>query len=82
MRPDLINVIITHKPHPEIENLSYYDVTEAGSKIDSTVLNWLILWAVSHGKNVIYEVGGEVFRIGNPDFIAMMDAIINDHINK
>ena len=82
MRPDQINVIITHKPHPEIHNLSYYDVTEAGSKIDSTVLNWLMLWAFANTKNVIYEVGGEVFRIGNPDFINMMDQIINAQLIK
>ena len=66
-QPSLANIIIT-KRVPEDTTLTYYEVAECGTKIDSTVLNWLILWAVREQVNLIYSVGGENHCLGNERF--------------
>lgn len=67
LKPNLSNVIIT-KRVPNDANLTYYDVIETGTKIDSTVLNWIILWALRENINLLYHVGGEAHCLGSEHF--------------
>jgi hypothetical protein len=48
--------------------ITYYDVIETGTKIDSTVLNWIILWALRENINLLYHVGGEAHCLGSEHF--------------
>jgi hypothetical protein len=76
MKPSLSNVIISYKNHPTNDTLSYYDVLEHSRKMDSVVLNWVLRWALGNGKNIIYEVEGKLYTIGNPQFLETLDKII------
>lgn len=76
LKPNLTNVIISKKV-PENKNLTYYDVIEAGGKIDSEVLNWIIRWALSQPitKNLIYSVNGNKYVLGTTEFIEAVHAL-------
>lgn len=76
MKPSISNVVMTHKPHPTDDSLSYYDVMEHSKKIDSVVLNWVIRWALANGKNIIYEVEGKLYTIGNQKFLETIEKIV------
>lgn len=68
MKPSLSGVIISEKVHSTNPSLSYFDITEAGKKIDSTILNWIIHWALGKKINLIYEIDGKMHRLGNKEF--------------
>ena len=68
MKPNLSNVIISEKVNEDNPNLTYYEVNEAGGKIDSSVLNWLIHWALREKKNIIYEIAGKQHVLGGNEF--------------
>ena len=68
MKPSSSNVIVTHKTSPDDPTVSYYQVTEAGGKIDSSVLNWLIHWALRNQINICYEVAGKHHVMGTQAF--------------
>ena len=72
----LCNVVISYKKHPTDDTLSYYDVMEHSKKMDSVVLNWVLRWALGNGKNIIYEVEGKLYTIGNPQFLETLDKIV------
>jgi hypothetical protein len=55
MRPDLCNVIVTRRIENDEEWLY---LTEAGHKMDSSVLSWIMLWAVNNKINIRYQVDG------------------------
>lgn len=55
MRPDLSKVIVVRR---ERDNKEWIEVKEAGQKIDSAVLSWMVLWAVNNNKNLHYQVDG------------------------
>jgi len=76
MKPTLSNVVISHKKHPTDDTLSYYDVMEHSKKMDSVVLNWVLRWALGNGKNIIYEVDGKLYTIGNPQFLETIQKIV------
>ena len=59
------NVIITKKTG----KTEHYQVIEAGVKIDSAVLNWVFLWALNTGNNVLYFVDGGPNRVGSKEFV-------------
>jgi hypothetical protein len=82
MKPDLVNVIITHSPHPTNENLSYYNIIEAGDKMNSKVLNWIFHWALQKNKNILYEVHGELHRFGNDEFVKTLDELVKNNKQK
>lgn len=72
MKPSMTDVVISRRKVSGTEIL-YYTIIEAGSKIDSGVLNWLIQWALSTGNNIHYEVGGKPYMIGTVEFIEKMN---------
>jgi hypothetical protein len=65
MQPNLINQIIKKNV---TNQFTYYELIEAGEKIDSSILNWFIQAAI-HGKmNVKYTLEGLPYYIGDPYF--------------
>lgn len=75
MKPNKSNVIITLRTFGEEPEEYYYNVTETGSKIDSTVLNWIIHWALMNQKNICYEVAGKNHIMGTAKFREAIDKL-------
>lgn len=75
MKPSLSNVIITHRTSNDQPELSYYHVSETGSKIDSSVLNWLIHWSLNTKSNICYEVAGTQHVMGTAKFMAAVNGV-------
>jgi hypothetical protein len=65
MRPDLIKAVVLRKITNDIE---YLQILESGAKLDSSVLNWFIVWAISNGKNIAYEIEGGMNKMGSEEF--------------
>ena len=73
MKPNLSGVIITKVstivPYSlGMNKVEYYDVIETAGKIDSSVLNWLITWAIDNDINLAYEVDGGRHVVGDEEF--------------
>lgn len=66
LKPNLSKVIITKKTINDTD-VAYYEVVEAGSTIDSSVLNWLIHWALRNEKSLIYQVQGKSHTLANQE---------------
>jgi len=66
MRPDLIDVIVVKRLR---EGIEYYKLIEMGKKLDSAVLNWFVMWAISEGKNILYFINDGSNRIGSEQFL-------------
>lgn len=54
-RPDLSKVIVDKRQH---EGREWLEVCEAGQKMDSAVLSWILIWAKNNNKNVLYQIEG------------------------
>lgn len=69
LKPDVSNVLITSREVTKDGKVfPYYDIIEAGSKMDAEILNWLIHWILMSGVNSRYEVSGNKFVFGDPYF--------------
>ena len=73
MKPNLSNIVITKRTirvpaEGGMRQFDYYDAIEAGDKIDSSVLNWLIHWALEDNINLVYELDGKAHSIGHREF--------------
>ena len=66
MRPDLSNALVTKRIH---ENIEYFEIIECGQKMDSSVLSWLIVWALNNVKNLKYQIDGGFTKIGTEEFM-------------
>jgi hypothetical protein len=78
LKPNLSNTIITKRstriPTEEgMKTITYYDVIEAGDKLDSSVLNWLLHWAIDNKLNIAYELEGKVHVVGDDDFKRLLN---------
>ena len=78
LKPNLSNTIITKRStripaEGGMKTITYYDVIEAGSKLDSSVLNWLLHWAIDNKLNVAYELEGKVHVVGEEDFKGLLN---------
>jgi hypothetical protein len=75
MKPSTCKIIITKR---NIEGIEYFEVVEAGSKIDSTVLNWLFS---EHLKgtipNLSYTIDYGQNFLGSKEFIDKMKKVDN-----
>lgn len=69
MKPSLSNVIVIPD---EIKGIPFFRVTEAGNKMESNVLNWILRWAMKHQFNVSYEVYGHTYFMGSEEFHKVM----------
>ena len=66
VKPNMSDVIITKR---KIETHDYWDVIECGKKMDSSVLNWLMLHAINNSTNMVYRVDGGMNFLGTTEFI-------------
>lgn len=66
MKPDEINVIITRR---SVNGIEFWDVMEAGSKLDVSVLNWLYIYCINNQQNSVYRINGGFNYIGTDEFI-------------
>jgi hypothetical protein len=66
MKPNLVNAIINKVSH---DNIPYYVLVEAGSKLDSSVLSWMIQWALNTNNNLLYYIDGGINRVGSREFL-------------
>lgn len=71
MKPDVINTIITLRKFPD-RPIEYWDVIEAGEKLDARVLSWLIMHALSNGINLRWMIDGGAQWIGSQEFLDAM----------
>ena len=82
MKPNLSNVIITEKIlTKDNKQFNYYEMIEAGSKVESEILNWIIHWALSSQINLQYEVAGNKFIFGEPEFAEAL-ASVSGNVTK
>ena len=65
MKPNKINVIIDKRT---LDGIEYLKVTEAGNALSTKVLSWLVQYALKTNLNLSWEVDGERYWIGNPEF--------------
>lgn len=83
MKPNLSNVIVSQKGfQKDGKDFHYYEVIEAGKKIESEVLNWIIHWALGSGINIVYEVAGNKFIFGEPEFAESLSEMIGENVTK
>lgn len=69
MKPSEVNAIIDIQ---EQQGIKYLRVKEAGAKLDSKVLSWIIRYVLVNQLNLLWEVDGGQNWIGRPDFNALM----------
>lgn len=67
MRPDKCGVLM--QPNNTKNGYAYIAVYECGKKIDSSVLNWLILYTLGGGQNISVQVGGGWSHYGTQEFL-------------
>jgi len=67
MKPNKSDIILVKVNTGKHEFIEAY---EAGSKIDSTVLNRILQYAMHNNLNMMYQVGGGWNAIGSPEFLA------------
>lgn len=77
LKPSLSNVIIVPR---HIDDILYMDVVEAGSKIDSSVLNWLFLYSLERKVNMRVSIGGGHHNYGSKEFQAAMQRKLGQEI--
>ena len=67
LKPSLSKLIaVTSKTQ---NGILYYKIYECGQKIDSSVLNYLVLHALQNGVNMNIQVGGGWSNYGTQEFI-------------
>lgn len=69
MKPNDINAILSGK---EINGIPYLSLIEAGERLDSKVLSWVIQFTIKNKINFYWQIDGGVNYIGVPEFINAM----------
>lgn len=66
MKPNAVDAIVDYR---KTENgIEYIAVIEAGKKLDSSVLTWVIQHCISHQLNLLWRVDGSPQWIGSSEF--------------
>jgi hypothetical protein len=80
MKPNLVNVLIAEENKMGIKFLT---VKEAGKKLDSEVLSWIVLAHLTGiYPNIRYELNGGWNFMGTPEFMQLMTGIPQPEQNK
>ena len=66
MKPDVVNAIISPR---NVKGVNYFEIIEAGSKLQPEVLNWVIFNLILKRYNVRYQISGGWNNIGSPEFM-------------
>lgn len=76
LKPNMSNVVVTKKTIDDTD-LTYYEVSEAGSKIDSSVLHWFFMWALRTQTSMMYQIDGKFHTLATPQLDAALKAIVS-----
>lgn len=68
MKPNLVNQIIVKRVR---DNITFYDIVEAGEKISVEVLNYLVILAIEGKINLKYQLYDMPYFIGDEDFLKL-----------
>ena len=80
MKPNISNVIIKKDL---INNINYLNVVEAGSKLQSEVLNWAFASLVmGKYKNIKFTINGGTHYYGTDEFNNAMNELNDDYRQK
>lgn len=71
-KPNEINTIIDYRI---IDNIEYINVIEAGSRLDSNVLSWLIIYAQKNNMNIRWTADSGPYWIGTKEFCEAMEKL-------
>jgi hypothetical protein len=66
MKPDEINAIICWR---NVGDLGYMSIHEAGEKLRSDVLSWIVHNTLANNLNLLYYIDGGENRIGSKEFL-------------
>jgi len=67
-KPNLSKILATKQKTKN--GISFYKIIECGEKIDSTVLNYLILYSLQNSVNMNIQVGGGWANYGTQEYLA------------
>lgn len=70
LAPNKVNALISSHEEDGIEHIG---LTEVGSKLDSSVLTWVIMYALNKGINLKWSCDGKAYYFGTPEFVDQMD---------
>lgn len=73
MKPSEVGAIVDWR-QTSLAGARYLEIHEAGQRLDSAVLTWMIEYALTAGINLIWTVEGGKHYIGSPDFVAEIEA--------
>ena len=82
MKPEKSKVLISHRileVEDSKEEIQYWQVRECGSQIDSTVLNWILTFHYHHHNNIMYQIAGQWYYLGSPEFVTLISRTIKDN---
>lgn len=70
LKPNLSKVIFKHE---KIEDIDFVIAVEAGAKMDSEVLSWLVMaYANKKFTNIAYMINGGINYMGSQEFMSAM----------
>lgn len=73
MKPSEVDAIVDRRATND--GSAYLYVHEAGRRLDSRVLSWMIEYALATGQNLTWELDGGKHWVGTPAFVAEMAAL-------
>ena len=74
MKPNLSNVIIAEKTWGRNNEKIFWDVAECGVKMDSNVLNWILMHCSQNNISLRYHISGaRYYHSIDPEFATFMD---------
>jgi hypothetical protein len=73
IKPSYSGVIITNRKTQQ--ETDYLEVVECGFKIDSEVLNNILLFAINRNLNLRYQLDGQWFYYGSKEFCQQMQLV-------
>ena len=69
-KPTISKLIIIKK---QINDIPYISVVEAGCKIESEYLSWLVIWARNKNYNLAWMCSGGLNYVGSLEFVSAMN---------
>jgi hypothetical protein len=77
-KPSESNVIMSTRPVNS--EISYMEVIEAGSKLDSEVLTWSIAYSMEKDINIVWNIEGNKYWLGDDDFCDSIEGSLKNNI--
>lgn len=79
LAPNKTNVLISSHT---TNGIPYLSLTEAGSKLDSEVLTWAIMYCMQNSHNVKWGVEDKTYYAGTQEFIDMMNSLTEEELKR